>query len=96
MGGRRCDPRGGVWWKSKVEHQTERERSVEQAPGTEGELADSSGTPALWSFGVGGGQPVRILSGCCRENDLRINRAGRRLAFAAGADRGEIRLLKDY
>jgi hypothetical protein len=36
-------PRGGVWWKSKVEYQTERKQSVEQAPETEGELAVSSG-----------------------------------------------------
>jgi hypothetical protein len=43
MGGPRCDPRGGVWWKSKVEHQTERKQSVKQAPETEGELASSSG-----------------------------------------------------
>jgi len=35
-------PRGGVWWKSKVEYQTERKRSVEKASETAGELASSS------------------------------------------------------
>src|SRR4029078_3874958 len=43
VGGRRRDPRGGVWWKSKVKCQTERKRSVVRAPRTEGELASSSG-----------------------------------------------------
>jgi hypothetical protein len=60
------------------------------------ELANSSGTPALWSIGARGEQPARILSGCCRENDVRINRAGRGMGFAAGAQRGESWLLKDY
>ena len=36
-------PRGGVWWKSKAEYQTERKRSVDKAPDTEGELAYGSG-----------------------------------------------------
>ena len=35
-------PRGGVWWKSKVEYQTERKQSVEKASETAGELASSS------------------------------------------------------
>jgi len=42
-GGRRSDPRGGVWWKSKAKRQTERKQSVVKAPVTEGELASSSG-----------------------------------------------------
>jgi hypothetical protein len=36
-------PRGGVWWKSKVERQTERKQSVKQAPVTEGEPAFGGG-----------------------------------------------------
>jgi len=35
-------PRGGVWWKSKVECQTERKQSVVEATVTVGELATSS------------------------------------------------------
>jgi hypothetical protein len=31
-----CDPRGGVWWKSKVECQTERKQSVIEAVGNRG------------------------------------------------------------
>ena len=41
--GEGCDPRGGVWWKSKVACQTERKQSVIEALGTVGELAPSSG-----------------------------------------------------
>jgi Tol biopolymer transport system component len=58
------------------------------------ELTDDTGTPALWSLGIQGGEPVRVLSGCCRENDVRLDRRGRRMAFAAGADRGEIWFLQ--
>ena len=57
------------------------------------ELTDETGTPALWSLGIRGGEPVRVLAGCCRENDVRLDRRGRRMAFAAGADVGEIWLL---
>ncbi|HET9295135.1 MAG TPA: hypothetical protein VFO06_12640, partial [Gemmatimonadales bacterium] len=59
------------------------------------EMADGGGS-ALWSIGTSGGEPVRILAGCCDENDVRVDRSGRRLAFVAGADRGEVRLLSDY
>jgi Tol biopolymer transport system component len=55
------------------------------------ELTDDTGTPALWSLGINGGDQVRVLAG--RENDVRLDRQGRRMAFAAGADRGEIWLL---
>jgi Tol biopolymer transport system component len=57
------------------------------------EVTDSTGTPALWSIGTHGGEAVRVLTGCCRENDVRLDRQGRRIAFAAGADRGEIWFL---
>lgn len=54
---------------------------------------DSSG---LWSIPVQGGEPVQLLANCCREHEVRIHREGRRLAFAAGRDRGEVRILKGY
>jgi Tol biopolymer transport system component len=57
------------------------------------ELTDETGTPALWSLGIRGGEPVRVLAGCCRENDVRLDRQGRKMAFAAGVDRGEIWFL---
>jgi Tol biopolymer transport system component len=57
------------------------------------ELTDA-GVPALWSFGTQGGEPVQLLAGCCRENDVRLDVQGRKIAFAAGAERGEIRLLQ--
>lgn len=50
------DPRGGVEWKSKVECQTERKQSAEQAPVTEGELASSSGPVSVGTArGIGAG-----------------------------------------
>ncbi len=58
-------------------------------------MPDADGS-ALWSIGVSGGEPVRMLAGCCAENDVRVDRSGRRLAFVAGAERGEVRLLKEY
>lgn len=59
------------------------------------EMPDADGS-ALWSIGVSGGEPVRMLAGCCAENDVRVDRSGRRLAFVAGTERGEVRLLRDY
>jgi Tol biopolymer transport system component len=52
--------------------------------------------PALWSIPTRGGDPVRLLSRCCNENDIRVNRDGRRIAFAAGSSRGELWMLKGY
>ncbi len=59
------------------------------------EMPDGDGS-ALWSISASGGAPTRMLAGCCIENDVRVDRSGRRLAFVAGADRGEVRLLRDY
>jgi hypothetical protein len=49
--GDRVGPRGGVWWKSKVQYRTERKRSAEEASCPEGELAGSSEPK---SIGAGG------------------------------------------
>jgi hypothetical protein len=56
------DPRGGVWWKSKVECQTERKQSVSEAPGTAGELASSSGPV---SVGAVRGRDVGVGTKLC-------------------------------
>jgi Tol biopolymer transport system component len=58
------------------------------------ELAANDTPPGLWWVGAAGGQPTLLLADCCSENDVRIHRDGRRLAFVAGADRGEVWLLK--
>lgn len=47
-------PRGGVWWKSEVECQTERKRSAVQAPEAEGELASGSGPVSVGTAGGNG------------------------------------------
>src|ERR1700759_1080396 len=57
-----CDPRGGVWWKSKVECQTERKQSVIEALGTVGELASSS-RPV--SVGAAKGRDVGVGTKLC-------------------------------
>jgi hypothetical protein len=58
-------PRGGVWWKSKVECQTERKQSAEQAPVTEGELASGSGPVSVGTVrgsGAGVGTKFCVLT----------------------------------
>ena len=60
------------------------------------ELQVGDDAPGLWSIGARGGDPVQILANCCQENDVRIHGAGRRIAFVAGADRGEVWILKGY
>lgn len=50
----------------------------------------------LWSVSVRGGTLVRLFPDCCVGNDVRIHPDGRRLAFVAGADRGEVRILKRF
>jgi hypothetical protein len=58
-------PRGGVWWKSKVECQTERKQSVKQAPETEGELAFGSGPVSVGTArgsGAGVGTKFCVLT----------------------------------
>lgn len=54
---------------------------------------EHQGTPSLWSISREGGAPSLFLPACCRENDIRINRSGGRVAFAAGAERGEVRVI---
>ena len=55
-------PRGGVWWKSKVECQTERKQSVIEAVDTAGELASSSGPV---SVGAVDGRDVGVGTKLC-------------------------------
>ena len=50
-GGAEMGPRGCVWWKSKVQHQTERKRSAVR-PRHAGELA--SGNEAQFPSGIAG------------------------------------------
>ena len=69
-------PRGGVWWKSEVECQTERKQSAEQAPVSEGELACSSGpisVGAVRGSGVGVGTKFCVLT----RGDLSASAYGR-------------------
>lgn len=49
---------------------------------------------SLSAIDVRGGEPVRLLSDCCSGNFVRMHRDGRRLAFAAGRDRGEVWVLR--
>lgn len=56
------------------------------------EVQDGDSTD-LWSVAVAGGEPVKVLASCCNEQQLRINRGGTRLAYAAGSDRGELHVL---
>lgn len=58
------------------------------------ELQVGDGDSGLWSVSVRGGEPLQFLANCCRENDVWIHPGGRRMAVAAGAERGEIRLLR--
>lgn len=60
------------------------------------ELQIGDDGPGLWSIGARGGEPVQLLANCCQGNDVRIHRDGRRIAFAAGTDRGEVWILKGY
>lgn len=55
---------------------------------------ESGEQASLWSIGVRGGEPVRLLADCCAGNLVRIHPDGRRLAFASGTDRGEVWILK--
>jgi Tol biopolymer transport system component len=52
--------------------------------------------PGLWTVGLRGGDPVPLLTNCCRENDVRISPDGRRLVFAGGGDRGELWISRSY
>jgi Tol biopolymer transport system component len=49
---------------------------------------------ALWSVGLSGGEPVKVLEGCCGGNDVRVHRDGRRIAFLGGSDRSEIWVMR--
>jgi hypothetical protein len=60
------------------------------------EQQDAEGSSALWSVAIGGGAPVRVLSQCCDENDVRIHPNGRRMTFAIGRMRGELWMLTGY
>jgi Tol biopolymer transport system component len=60
------------------------------------ELQIGDAEPALWSVAARGGESVQLLANCCRENQVRIHRDGRRLTFAAGSDRGEVWILKRF
>jgi Tol biopolymer transport system component len=58
------------------------------------ELAQGDDSTSLWSINVAGGEPVGVLSKCCAESILRLHPDGKRIAFASGRDRGEVRVLK--
>ena len=58
------------------------------------ELQESDDSSSLWSINVGGGETVTVLSNCCAENHVRFHPGGKRIVFASGRDRGEIRILK--
>jgi Tol biopolymer transport system component len=58
------------------------------------ELQEGDDVSNLWAINVSGGEPVRLLPNCCTENHVRMHPEGRRLAFAAGANRGEVRILR--
>ncbi len=60
------------------------------------ELQLDDDDPGLWSVDARGGEPVRLMANCCQERHVRFHRDGRRIAFAAGTDRGEVWILKGY
>lgn len=57
------------------------------------ELEESDTASNLWAIALGGGEPVKVLTNCCNEQQVRFNRRGTQLAVAAGSDSGELHVL---